>query len=218
MCLNLRFNIVYLTETDINTRLAWAWSAINRLSVIRKSDLADKMKCGGYVDTAVSMHDMDTNKTHGEKSLTATTQECCKQYWTSPGGSTPQSSSCTATYHPSRKLSKLEDPDMQDTAREVETNSLVTYSSGPLHMDEQRQDVLIGPTYNSSVLIQDVALKTYRKRWTIEKGGGRGSRRSVLIARHDDDDVLSVQIVCERHITSGHHTQSSILLMHDILH
>ena len=24
-----------------------------------------------------------------EKSLMATTQECCKQYWTSPGGSTP---------------------------------------------------------------------------------------------------------------------------------
>ena len=32
--------------------------------------------------------------------LTAITQECCKQYWTSPGGSTPQNSSCTATYHP----------------------------------------------------------------------------------------------------------------------
>ena len=34
------------------------------------------------------------------KKLTATTQECCEQYWTSPGGSTPQSNSCTATYHP----------------------------------------------------------------------------------------------------------------------
>ena len=43
-------------------------------------------------------------------------------------------------------------------------------------------------TYNSSVPIQDVDLKTYRKRWTIEKGGGRGSGRSVLMARHDDDD------------------------------
>ena len=29
----------------------------------------------------------------------------CEQYWTSPGGSKPQSSSCTATNHPSRKLS-----------------------------------------------------------------------------------------------------------------
>ena len=28
-----------------------------------------------------------------------------------------------ATYHPSRKLSKLDEPDMQDTAGEVGTNS-----------------------------------------------------------------------------------------------
>ena len=43
---------------------------------------------------------------------------------------------------------------------------------------------------NKSWRQQDVALKTYRKRWTIEKGGGRGSGRSVLMARHDDDDEL----------------------------
>ena len=41
----------------------------------------------------------------------------------SPGGSTPQNSSCTATYHPSRKLSKLDESDMQDTAGGVGTNS-----------------------------------------------------------------------------------------------
>ena len=38
------------------------------------------------------------------------------------------------------------------------------------------------------MLIQDVALKTYRKQWTIGSGGERGSGISVLIARHDDDD------------------------------
>ena len=46
-------------------------------------------------------------------------EECCEQYWTIPGGSTPQSSSCTVTYHLSRKLSKLNEPDMRDTAGEV---------------------------------------------------------------------------------------------------
>ena len=35
----------------------------------------------------------------------------------------PQSSSCTAIYHPSRKISKLDEPDMQDTAGEVGTSS-----------------------------------------------------------------------------------------------
>ena len=39
------------------------------------------------------------------------------------GGNTPQSTSYTATYLPSRKLSKLEEPDMQDTAGEAGTSS-----------------------------------------------------------------------------------------------
>ena len=52
------------TERDINTRLAKAWTAINRLSVIWKSDQTDKMKrsffpSNGRVDTAVWMHYMD---------------------------------------------------------------------------------------------------------------------------------------------------------------
>ena len=32
------------TETDINTWLAKAWTAIDKLSVINKSDLTDKIK------------------------------------------------------------------------------------------------------------------------------------------------------------------------------
>ena len=55
-------------------------------------------------------------------------------------------------------------------------------------MDKQRQDNKREPTYNSSVPIQDVALKTYQKRWMIVKGGGRESEISVLMARHDDDE------------------------------
>ena len=35
--------------------------------------------------------------------------------WTSPGGNTPQGTNYTATCLPSRKLSKLDEPDMLDT-------------------------------------------------------------------------------------------------------
>ena len=56
-------------------------------------------------------------------------------------------------------------------------------------MDERRQDDQLERTYNSSVPIQNVALRTYRERWTIERSGGRGSGRSVLAARHDDYDL-----------------------------
>ena len=45
-------------------------------------------------------------------------------------------------------------------------------------MDEQRQDDQLEHMYDSSVLIEDVALKTYRERWTIETGDERGSGRS----------------------------------------
>ena len=36
---------------------------------------------------------------------------------------TPQGTNYTATYLPSRKLSKLDEPDMQDTAGEAGTSS-----------------------------------------------------------------------------------------------
>ena len=42
---------------------------------------------------------------------------------TNPGGNTPQDTNCTATCLLSRKLSKLDEPDMQDTAGEAGTNS-----------------------------------------------------------------------------------------------
>ena len=122
----------------------------------------------------------------GRKSLTAIKQECCEQYWTSPGDNTPQSSSYTATDQPSRKLSKLDEPDTQDTAGEVGTSSWVMYFCGPLHMDEQRQDIQFKPTYSSSEPIQDVALRICWKQWTIGRCGERRSGISVLIAWHND--------------------------------
>ena len=98
-------------EADIDSRLTKAWTAIDKLSVIWKSDLTDKMKrrflpSSGRVDTTIWMHYTDANWTDGEKARRQPTQECCEQFWTSPGGNTPQSPNCTATYLPLKKLSK----------------------------------------------------------------------------------------------------------------
>ena len=53
------------TENDINMWLTKAWTAIDRLSVIWKSDLTNKIKqffpSSGHVDIAVWMHHMDAN-------------------------------------------------------------------------------------------------------------------------------------------------------------
>ena len=43
------------TETDIDTQLTKAWTAINRLSIIWKSDLTDKMKCSFFQAAVVSI-------------------------------------------------------------------------------------------------------------------------------------------------------------------
>ena len=50
--------------------MAKTWTAIDRLLVIWKSDMTDKVKCSFFpsIDTAIWMHHMDTNKTYGEKS------------------------------------------------------------------------------------------------------------------------------------------------------
>ena len=69
-----------------------------------------------------------------------------------------------------------------------------------LEKDELVSDILmwtpshgqakLEPIYNSSVPIQVVAQKTSQERRTIKTGGDRGSRRSVLAVRHDDDEAV----------------------------
>ena len=43
-------------------------------------------------------------------------------------------------------------------------------------MNEQRRDAQLEPIYNSSVPIQDEALKTSRDQWTIDAGDERESQ------------------------------------------
>ena len=89
--------------------------------------------------------------------------------------STLQSSSCTATYHPSWKLSKLDKPDMWDTAGEIRTNSQVIYSCGSLHLDKQRQDDQQEPIYSSSVPIQEgSSLEDLPESMDDREGEGQG--------------------------------------------
>ena len=60
---------------------------------------------------------------------------------------------------------------------------------GPFHVDEQKQDDQLEPINNSSVPIQDIALKSSLEPWTTVMDGKRGSERSVLAVRLDDDEL-----------------------------
>ena len=163
--------------------LAKAWTAIDRLLVIWKSDLSDKNKMWNFQAVVMSVQLCGQWLSVWRKSLMPITQECFELYWTHPGSNIPQNNSCIATYHTSRKPPKLDEPDMQDTAGEVRMNSLAMYSSGTLNLDDQLE-----PIFNNSVLIQDEAWKTYRERWTIETSSERESGKSVLMVTHHDDD------------------------------
>ena len=110
-------------------------------------------------------------------------------------GNTPQGTNYTATYVPSRKLYKLDEPDTQDTAGEARTSSSVMYSYGRPHMAKQKQDDQLQHKYSSYVRIRDIALKTCQKRWMIGRSGERGSGISVLAARHDDDDEMVQSLI-----------------------
>ena len=115
------------TEKYINTRLTKAWTAIDRLSIMWKSNLTDKMKRSFFQAAVVSICCMDALLGHWlngwRRSSTAIIEECCEQYWTGPGSNTPHGANCTATYYLSRKLYKLDEPNMPDTAGKAKTRS-----------------------------------------------------------------------------------------------
>ena len=106
------------TEKDINTRLTKSWTAIDRLSVIWKSDKSDKIKpfffqadvvsillyeCTSWTLTKRMEKKLDRNYTRMLRAIL--------------------NKSYMATYDASRKLSKFDEPDMRDTAEEIRTNS-----------------------------------------------------------------------------------------------
>ena len=122
------------TENDINMRLAKAWTAIERLSVIWKSDLSDKIKRRFFPNGSCPYYCMDSPHrcwpNVWRESLRVIVQECYELYWISSWGNIPQSSSCMGTNHPSRKPSKLDQQDMQHTAGEVSDVLMWTPSYG----------------------------------------------------------------------------------------
>ena len=177
------------TENDIDTRLTKAWTAIDRLSIIWKSDLSDEMKRSFFQAAVVSIllygcttwtltkrleKKLDGNYT---RMLRAILNKSWRQ-------------------HPTRRQLYGHLPPITKTiqvrrarhAGEAKTSSLVTYYYGPPHMAKQKQDDQPELTYSSYVRTQDVTQKTCRSRWTIGKSCERWSRISVLATRLDDDD------------------------------
>ena len=112
------------TETDINTRLTKASKAFNRRSVIRKSDLTDKIKRSFFQAVVMSILLYGcttwTLTKRMEKRLGSNYR---RMLWVILNKSWRQHPAKQQQYGHLPLITKLDEQDMQDTAGEVRTSS-----------------------------------------------------------------------------------------------
>ena len=184
------------TEKDIVTRLTKAWTAIDRLSIIWKSNLTDEMKRSFFQAAVVSILLYGcttwTLTKRLEKKLvgnyTRMLRAILNRSW---------------QQHPRRRQLYGHQPPITKTIQARRTRHAGHCWRSK---DEIVSDVLLWtPAYGQSkagrparTIIQQLCddtgcnPKTCRRRWMIGRRGERDSGISVLAARHDDDDDISL--------------------------
>ena len=115
------------TETDINAWLAKAWTAIDKLSVIWKSDLTDKIKRSFFQAVVVSILLYGcttwTLTKHMEKKLDGNYTRMLRAILNKFLRQHPKKQRLYGHLPPITKISKLDEPDLWGTAGEEGTNS-----------------------------------------------------------------------------------------------
>ena len=199
---------VSLTEKDICTWLTKAWTAINKLSVIWKSDLTDKMKRSFFQAAVVLIllygWTTWTLTKRLEKNLDGNYTRMLRAIWNKPW-----------RQHPTKHQRYGHLPPITKTIQVRRTRHAVHCwrSRGKLisdvlqwtHLYSRAKAGRPARTYIqqlcedtgcSSVRIRDVALRTSQKRWTIGRCGERESWISVLAA-HDIYMYIYNRIMCK---------------------
>ena len=136
------------TEKDIDTRLTKASTAIDRLSIIWKSDLTDKMKRSFFQAAVVSilLYGCTTwTKKNQDGNYTRMLQAILNKSW---------------RQHPTRHQLYCHLPPITKTiqvrrtrhAGQARTNSSMMYSYGPPHMAKEKQDDQLEYTCSSYVM------------------------------------------------------------------
>ena len=189
-------------EKDIDTRLTKAWTAIDKLSIIWKSDLTYKMKrsffqaavtsillygCTTWTLTKRLEKKLDSNYTW---TLRAILNKSWRQHPTKHqlyGHQPPITKTILVrrTRH-ARHCLRIRDELISD---------ILLWT--PTYGREKQGDPL-EHTYRSYVIIRDVALKTCQRQWTIGRSGERGSGIYVLAARHYVDIYIYIYIYMKK--------------------
>ena len=190
------------TEKDIDTQQTKAWTAINKLLIIWKSDLTDKRKRNFFQAAVVSI------LLYGCTTWTLTKRLEKKLY----GNYTRMLRAMlnrSWRQHPTKHQLYGHLPPITKTIQVRRTRHAGHYWCGRV---ELISDVLLWtPTYGQEKagrpartyvqqLCEDTgcSLETCQRRWTIGRSGERGSGVSMLAVRHDDDMYLQ-EALCRLH-------------------
>ena len=189
---NTLYIYVSSTEKDIDTQLTKAWTAINKLSIIWKSNLTNKMKhsffqavvmsillygCTTWTLTKRLEKKLDGNYT---RMLRAILNKSRRQHSTRN-----QLYSHLPPITKTIQVRRTRHAEHCQRSRDELISGVLLWTP---HMAGQKQDDQLEHTFSSYERIRDVALKTCQRRRTIGRSGERGSGISMLAARHDDDD------------------------------
>ena len=198
------------TEKDIDTWLTKAWTATDRLSIIWKSDLTDKMKRSFFQAAVVSIllygcttwtltkrleKKLDGNYT---RMLLAILNKSWRQH--------PARQQLYGHLLPITKTIQVRRTRHAGHCWRSRDDLISDVLLWTPHMAGQKQDDQLEHTFSSYVRIRDVALKTCQRQWTIGRSGERRSRISMLAARHDDDIYIRIYIYIERERARDIHT------------
>ena len=193
------------TETDINTQLTKAWTAIDRLSVIWKSDLTDKIKHSFFQAAVLSI------LLYGCTTWTLT--KCMEKKLNSNYRRMLQAIlNKSWRQHPTKQQLYGHIPPITKTIKVRRTRHAGHWWRSK---DELISDVFLWtPSHERAkagrparTYIQQLCAdmgcspEDCWKQWTIGRGGERGSGISMLMAQHDDDDAI-VQFIVD-HIFQG---------------
>ena len=180
------------TEKDIDTRLTKAWTATDKLSIIWKSDLTDKMKRSFFQAAVVSILlngcTTWTLTKRLEKKLDGNYARMLRGILNKSWRQQPTKHQLYGHLPPITKTIQVRRIRHAGHCWRSRDELIIYVLLGTPHMDEQKQDDKLENTYSNYVRILDVALKTCQRRWTMGKSGERGSGISVLAAWYDDDD------------------------------
>ena len=119
--------VLAFVKKDINTRLTKAWTAIDKLSIIWKSDLTDKMKRSFFQAAIVSILLYGcttwTLTKRLEKKIDGNDTRMLRAIFNMSWRQHPTKHQLYGHLPPTTKTIKLDERDMQDTAGEPGTSS-----------------------------------------------------------------------------------------------